>query len=196
MYGLIRLLISILVFIGIMVCSNRIMILKRKYIAIISIVISLFVFLALQILPFENLFVQFRSPEAAYKYYNDGDIKFIINGKTSAFVVASERNTDKYSIVLKTKNGWKIGMNYRIQMPIAQFRDGYIIYIYNYKEEPDDYAVIIDMIGNGLEIWDTLGTKFVKESSKNANTYYGYICINDDYKLYINGEAVDLMDNS
>lgn len=80
---------------------------KRKCCIAAFIAVSITVSL-LYLIPFENAFITFSSPEKAFHYTNSWDIDNIVSGTETSFVIASKNNVNTYKIVPKTQKGWKI----------------------------------------------------------------------------------------
>jgi hypothetical protein len=61
------------------------------------------------LVPFENLFITFSSPESAFKYKINKDINAIIEGNDSTFIIYSNDGANSFEAFPKSKNGWKLG---------------------------------------------------------------------------------------
>lgn len=75
---------------------------KRKCCIAAFIAVSITVSL-LYLIPFENAFITFSTPEKAFHYTNSWDIGDIVSGKETSFVIASKNNVNTYKIVPKTQ---------------------------------------------------------------------------------------------
>ena len=141
----------------------------------------------------------FSSPQSAYRYNHFGYVNLVINGKQTDFVVASNGDTDLYSIVPKTKEGWKIGMGSDTRIISQTITDGIVIYVYQYKNS-DDYYIIISNTNEGpLKISDSCDSKFISSNktssavNKDYYTYYAYINnFNAMYEVIINDKVVEI----
>lgn len=80
---------------------------KRKCCIAAFIAVSITVGL-LYLIPFENAFITFSTPEKAFHYTNSWNIDDIVSGTETSFVIASKNNVNTYKIVPKTQKGWKI----------------------------------------------------------------------------------------
>ena len=108
-YGIFR-----IVFWGIVFVSTIIIIKKRnlksKKRAVIILIISCMVLCSLSfLLPIENLFVNFKSSEDVFRYYQTGEVNDVIYGVNSSMVIYSKgENSGGHFIVPKTEKGYKI----------------------------------------------------------------------------------------
>lgn len=91
----------------------------RKFYFLVVVITTLFITLS-AFVPFENAFITFKSPEAAYKYVNPGtsEIKLVIDGQHSSFIVGSERDSNILFIASKTPGGGKLGL---VHIPNCQY---------------------------------------------------------------------------
>ena len=100
------------VFVGIaFIILKRFKIVRRSAYTI-SIVASIILTTALAFVPFENSFISFSSPKAAYEYFNIGksNIELVVEGSACDFVIDRKNDTDSYLIVPKKMDSWKIGI--------------------------------------------------------------------------------------
>lgn len=81
----------------------------RKFYFLVVVITTLFITLS-AFVPFENAFITFKSPEAAYKYVNPGtsEIELVLDGQHSSFVIGSKGDSDIVYIVPKASGGWKV----------------------------------------------------------------------------------------
>lgn len=105
---------------------------KRKCCIAAFIAVSMTVSL-LYLIPFENAFITFSTPEKAFHYTNSWDIDNIVSGKETSFVIASKNNVNTYKIVPKTQKGWKISSALATKDMFQYFCNGISIHIYRYK---------------------------------------------------------------
>lgn len=164
----------------------------------ITFMITLVLTTIVYLFPIENAFMTFSSPQSAYRYNHFGYVNLVINGKQTDFVVASNGDTDLYTIVPKTKEGWKIGMGSDTRIISRIITDGIVVYVYQYKNS-DDYYIIISNTNEGpLKISDSRGSKFISSNktssavNKDYYTYYAYINnFNDMYEVIIDDKVVE-----
>lgn len=164
----------------------------------ITFMITLALTTIVYLFPIENAFMTFSSPQSAYRYNHFGYVNLVINGKQTDFVVASNGDTDLYTIVPKTKEGWKIGMGSDTRIISQIITDGIVVYVYQYKNS-DDYYIIISNTNEGpLKISDSRGSKFISSNktssavNKDYYTYYAYINnFNNMYEVIIDDKVVE-----
>jgi hypothetical protein len=153
-------------------------------------------------LPFENLFITFSSPEAAYEYYmsRKPNIELIVEGDNCDLVV--DRNNDSgnsYLIIPKTSDGWKVGIGSDTKRIVQKFSNGIDIVIYQYKNTNDYFITIFNMTGEEIQISDNYNTEFysLKTSNdligKTYFTYYAHIHYSDSqYSVIVDGNTIIL----
>lgn len=71
---------------------------KTKKIVIIAVSVALFVVSAL--IPFENVFITFSTPEASYKYHNQGTPVICVEGQDTDLIVG-QKETAIFTISLR-----------------------------------------------------------------------------------------------
>lgn len=154
----------------------------------------------LYLLPVENAFVKFDSPEESYHYTNSGIVEMVIKGKTTCFVVASNNKTESYLIIPGAEHAWKIGRGVDTKPTIHQLSDTASIQVFQYKEA-DEYYIVISGIQEGeLSIADNRGTVFssksffVRSLESEYYTYFAYVAdLDGTYKLFINDEEISFL---
>jgi hypothetical protein len=101
----------------------------------VFVVLSLFV-------PFENVFVNFSSPQSAYKYELLGNIDAIIEGNESTMILYSNHDTYSTAILPKTQKGWKLGTSLTCKVLDAKYYEKCLIHLYQFKDSNDYYVII------------------------------------------------------
>ncbi len=195
MFSSIRLIIAFL-FLG---CSiaviNKSKVIRKRFLYIAFSGISLILFVLSAFLPFENLFITFKSPEEAYAYYCSGesDVELIVEGNNCDFVVSRSNDTNHYLIIPKTSDGWKIGIGANIKRIAQKIENNIIINVYQYKNTDDSFITVLDTNGGEASLSDIYNTEFfpleVTNESLNKTfvTYYGHISdFNQQYNLTVN----------
>ena len=200
MFTFIRIAIGGLLF---LVLRNFIVKTKRSfpnvYYWVITMLILVFIIVSVFV-PVENFFITFNSPEAVLGYYNTWDnknIELVVEGKTCDFVVASKNNSNTYLILPKTADGWKIGIGSNTRKIQQLICDGYIIYVYQYKDIQEYFLAITCTNGETLEITDSTSSTFAILTTQNntlnipVTSYFTSISnYNQDYTLTINNEPI------
>lgn len=169
---------------------------KTKKIIIIAVSVALFVVSAL--IPFENVFITFSTPEASYKYHNQGTPVICVEGQDTDLIVGQKGNSYIYNIAPKTASGWKLGMGYELKN-IYQSIDSAnknLINVFRYKNTNEFYLVVTNIEGESLSVHDNLNSAFVlseKTVSANDYAYYAYInALDDNYVLSLNDIDISL----
>lgn len=140
----------------------------------------------LALLPVENAFLTFSSPQSAYQYNHTGDVKLVVSGEITDFVVGVQGDVDEYAILPKSDDGWKLGMGFDTKRIHQTVSDGIVVYVYQYKNTDDYYITILDTSGGPLELTDNRNSNFQCLEHTNEAldttfyTYYGYIHDYDD----------------
>ena len=144
MYSLIRYAIGLAFFgLSLFIIKKCKITLKKAHLIVLAIV-SLSVVVLLAFIPFENHFITFESPKAAYDYYNfvNADVALLAEGENCDFIVVRKRESCYlYSIVPKTADGWKIGIGSDIKKVFNAYNDdGILITVYQYKNTSDFFV--------------------------------------------------------
>ena len=201
MFSIIRLIIGF-VFIG---CSiiviKKSKIINKRILYVVCISISVALITALAFLPFENSFVTFNSPKAAYEYYNFGksNIELVVEGNNCDFIIDRKNDSDQYLIIPKTTDGWKIGIGSNTKRRVQKLSDGVAVHVYQYKNTSDYFITILNTKGGEAIVSDDYNTKFYSFEKYNDSlettfvTYYAHIpCFNSQYSVTVNGNKITL----
>lgn len=171
------------------------------YVVFTLITIALITISAL--VPVENLFITFDSPQSAYNYINFGesDIELVIEGENCDFVVDRKNDTDTYTFIPKTETGWKIGTGINTKKVLQAFYDEILLNVYQYKDTDDFFVTIFNIDGGYLEITDCYNSEILSLEKENAYlektyvTYYTHLTeINPQYYMTIDGDKVSLIE--
>lgn len=169
------------------------------YLVFAGIAVVLVVVLAF--LPFENLFVTFDSPQAAYAYYLPGksDTALVVEGDACDFVVGQKNGTDTYLIVPKTTEGWKTGIGADMKRIAQTISDGIVLYVYQYKNTNDYFVTVLDTNGGESAVSDDYNTEFLSLERRNDSigktfvTYYAHIAgLDAPYSVTVDGSEIAL----
>lgn len=152
------------------------------------------------LIPIENALITFSSPESAYNYNNSGNVRFMVDGKKTDFVVGAKGDADVYLIIPKSSNGWKLGMGLDTKRVFQTISNGITIYVYQYKNTDEYYITVLDTNGGSTNITDNHNSEFkCLEKSNNTigktfYTYYAYVNnFDDQYTLTVNGNSIKIM---
>lgn len=201
MYNIIRLIIGCIFLVcSIIVIKNSKVIRKHiLYIAFTS--LSVLLIVVLTFLPFENLFITFDSPKAAYEYFNLGksNIELIVEGDDCDFIIDRKNDSDTYLIIPKTADGWKIGVGSNTKRIVQKLSNGIVLYVYQYKDTSDYFITILDTNGGESTVSDEYNTKFFSLERYNDSlgkifvTYYAHITnLNPQYSVIVNDNKIVL----
>ena len=202
MFWLLRLILGsfLLIFLVCAVSRTKLVHKKTWYIIIVTITVALVSVSA--VVPLENVFYTFKTPHAAYNYYNFGktDIKLVFSGKNSDLVVGDKNNSNVYLIIPKTASGWKIGIGVDTKKVLQKIIDNIVICVYQYKNTDDYFITVLDTKGETLEVKDSRDSNFLTTVRKNDAINKSFISyhtsvfgLDREYWLSINGNIVSLV---
>lgn len=201
MFNIIRLIIGC-VFLGcsiIVIKKSKANCKRARYVVFTSISVALIAILT--ILPFENLFITFNSPKAAYEYFIFGksNIELVVEGNNCDFIIDRKNDTETYLIIPKTADGWKIGIGLNTRRIVQKLSNGITVYVYQYKNTRDYFITILDTNGGESTVSDDYNTKFYSLERNNDSlgktfvTYYAHISsLNPQYSVIVNGNKIAL----
>lgn len=151
-------------------------------------------------IPFENLFINFSSPEDVFKYTKHGEIDKIIYGENSCMIIYNNDNSQQTLFVRKDGDGYKIVtyMQYSKEYLVSKNYNNstYICstHIYTLNQTGDTYSVgHLYNNTNDVKLSDNFDTEYyLTHINGNVYYFYGYLKdYNENYSLYINStEAV------
>lgn len=152
--------------------------------------------------PVENYLFSFESAEKAYHYSNSGEIKAVLEGENSDFVVGKKDDVYIYSVIPKAEDGFKASVGADIKRVFHDFTNGISVEIYQHKRIDDFYISVMNTEGGDFEIKDSANSEFYPVANKNAPlnktfyTYYAYIKEDSvPYELTVNGKTVAELDS-
>ena len=164
---------------------------KGRKIKIIGYVIS--VALAstmLTLVPIENSIYTFKSPEAAYKYFDYRcEVQFVVEGDECDFVIAKEGSyTTIYDIIPKTEDGWNVPVNFDTE--VADYKSGDVnLTLWRYKPT-DEYFIYVRVPdpSTKVTISDCYGSTFYSFENNRKFDYYAAIKdFDSQYVLTVDG---------
>lgn len=201
MYNIIRVIIGFVF----LVCSIKTIknskVIRKHILYKVFTSLSVILTVLLAFLPFENLFVTFDSPKAAYEYFNLGrsNIELIIEGDACDFIIDRKNDSDTYLIIPKTAAGWKIGIGSNTKRIAQKLSNGIVLYVYQYKNTSDYFITIIDTNGGESTISDEYNTKFLSLERSNESlgktfvTYYAHMTdFDSQYSVIVNDNKIVL----
>ena len=196
MYGIIRLIIVLIIIAFIIKKKTQT---KDK---IFILVLGVVVVTLLNFIPIENLFVNFSSPEAVYKYVQSPfeDIKVVVPGKKSDMIIA-EKDTSTYNVLVvpKTEKGWEIGNAWDVKPVCSRWHGEVFVNVEKYSKKGDYYITVTDMKSEIKKITDINNSEFipiyysVNGSQSQVVKYYTSVQnFNEQYWIELNGEKLYL----
>lgn len=158
---------------------------------IISFIISCIISSVLALVPFENCFVTFSSPEAAFKYETIGDMGACINGEKSSMILYTHHEAMAVSILPKNKSGWKLGTYFTYRKVLDKFIGTLVVSIFNFDNSKDYYVMVYDTSEskNILCVSDNKSSSFEHYSRYGIASYVAYV------KKYDNNYSLKVGDN-
>lgn len=193
----IRLIFLGLVFIAFFLLIRKSHIIYKKRWRIISLILAIAFTAISALIPIENAFITFSTVEASYSYSNFGTVKLIVDGEKTDFVISQKGDTDIYTIIPKSNDGWKLGVGLDIKKVIQMISDGITIDVYQYKNSGDYYITVLDTNGGESEISDNHNSEFhyLEKTNSALNkifyTYYAYVDdFSSDYTVTVNGKSI------
>lgn len=194
MFGIVRMLFWLLVF-GICIVAikkHNIRYNKLSNVFFIATILGLWIFS--MFVPIENMFMKFKTPENAFKYVSFENVKTVVYGKKSAFVIG-EGNESNYLIVPKGKDGWKIGRGLDTIRLSNLYVDGIIVRVYQYKTTKEYFVEIANMDGEKYDLSHNRESAFIISENKNSKInlcqYYTYVYdLDENYVLKVNDQKI------
>lgn len=199
MFSIIRL------FIGCAFCGCSFLVIKKsqttckRILYIIFTGISIVLITVFAFLPFENFFITFSSPKAAYEYFDFGksNIELVVEGNDCDFVIDRKKESDAYLIIPKTARGWKVGIGSNTKRIAHKLNDGITVSVYQYKNTTDYFISILDIEGGESNISDDYYSEFYSLERKNEAlgktfvTYYAHIpYFNSQYSVMVGSKRI------
>ena len=162
MYNIIRLIIGCIFLVCSIIAIKNSKVMRKHILYIAFTSLSVLLIVVLTFLPFENLFITFDSPKAAYEYFNLGksNIELIVEGDDCDFIIDRKNDSDTYLIIPKTADGWKIGVGSNTKRIVQKLSNGIVLYVYQYKDTSDYFITILDTNGGESTVSDEYNTKF------------------------------------
>lgn len=201
MYNIIRLIIGCIFLVCSIIAIKNFKSIRKHILYIVFTGLSVLLIVVFTFIPFENLFITFDSPKAAYEYFNLGksNIELIVEGENCDFIVDRKNDSDTYLIIPKTSDGWKIGIGSNTKRILQKLSNGVVLYVYQYKDTSDYFITILDTNGGESTISDEYNSKFFSlerhndSLGKNFVTYYTHITnLNPQYSVIVNDNKIVL----
>ena len=171
---------------------------KKKLITICSFIAIIIATSLSHLLPVENLFVRFSSPERAFEYSVNGTISEVVTGEHSALVLYRINDSVSIAVLPRDDRGWKIGTYFSYDEVFSETVNRRTINVYNAKNTNDFYILIKEPLATDIAtITDSNHSAFqsIWEENEMLGTkdilYYAYVQdMNDNYSIIIDGEPI------
>lgn len=146
-------------------------------------------YILLNVCPFENLFIDFSSPEDVFKYTTTGDIDKVLYGDNSCMIIYTDNDNSKdIMFARKDDNGYKIVTYLQYSKESLIPRKHCFTYMYKLNQTEDTYCyghLIHDT--NDIDLSDNYDTEYCVFHIDDKVYYYGYLKnYNGNYSLYVN----------
>lgn len=172
--------------------------LTKKYIILSFISVFCIFSIILFMIPIEDMFFTFKTPEDAYKFENLKRIdsnSSVIEGEKSIFVFSK----DKVHFYSKCNKGIKLGTQTKTNTIYNSWQDEYEISVIQYGDTNDYYIYIMNFNGKKFNITDSLNTEFINRNINYENgkySYYGYIGyinnLDESYYITLDDKKIEL----
>ena len=160
----------------------------------------------LNLLPFENLFWTFHSPEEVYAYRSFGPshVVSIVSGEDYDMIVGTSRGSRTYDFVPKTEKGWKIWVYGGLKEETTITDEGLFLCCQSIRSEKGFFLTVGAFSSSPLEISDSRGSEFVliektERAIEKASPYYSYGAYiadsEDPYSVTVDGASFRLDDS-
>ena len=171
---------------------------NRKLCIALVIVICVFAVTVTGMIPPENAFITFKTPEAVCQYIAVGDVEAIVAGELSACVIYKTAPGEySHCIAPKTADGYKIP-TYFYREKMSQKVDGPGVFTIYHAKNTNDYYVFATILSNGgelLKVYDPTGELMETNGVIFGRTDFQCVYVQNlskDCYTTINGENVPL----
>lgn len=153
------------------------------------------------LLPLEHFLLTFPTAEEAFHCKYDKEIKMMVEGEESVLFVVHEpgKNEDDFIILSETERGWTVPHDLDRRPVSVRILNNGTITLFRYKDT-QEYYLYAAVVGKPSDLYDNRGTEFKcigGEPDPDSNQLYSYCAylrgIDEDYILYTNGKAVQLV---
>lgn len=193
LYVLVRILLFTIVFVlAYLFLLRKAKIVRKKLIVVLLLFLCMLLCSASTLLPIENLFVRFSSPQDVFRYSGNGSIEDVVYGKESCLLLGSE----SIYFIPKSDNGYKIGTAFSEKTVANIFNKNGGYQISNVSGTNDFYVWGSTVIkGDDFTISDSVNSDIKIKQTQNGDTNYYTVSVyglingyTDDYYLVVNHE--------
>ena len=168
---------------------------NKKSTTIITIIICLILLSLTAVFPVENLFIQFKSAESAFRYSSRGTIEYVIHGSDSCMVVYSDRSsTYNDSLLPMSEHGYQLPNYYGVKVISNEIFENGSFEVLQLAGSKNYYVrgvVILD--NDNIQAVDCNGNKVFTIQTGDGRTTLFYALADtyeSGYWFTINGENV------
>ena len=157
------------------------------------------------LLPIENLFIDFKSPESVFHYYQSGKVDDVIYGNNSSMVIYSKNGSSGgHFIIPKSTRGYKVPSLFSVKKVSKKFDTDGNFDVYHVLGTDDYYIFGTTFLkGNEITIVDSNGRPVKYYAFESGDDFtktvllFSYVeNFTNDYYFLINGEKVFISDES
>lgn len=198
LFKLIRFVVLVILIVGSVLIIRKSAIHRKKLAQGIAVSICVIAIALTSMVPVENAFVRFETPEEVFEYANTGEIQDVLFWEKTAMIIYKDNNgTVSHYLVPQVEGAWSIPGNDSLIRVHHKLDHNGTVDIYNANNTddyygfasvgriPEDEVVIIDELGNVLSenIVNVSGTGFL---------YFSISDVSHEYYLLFNGERIPL----
>ena len=163
LFNVIRIVIWLVISVFTVTIIRKSKIVRKKFIAILTIFLCMLLVSVSAMFPVENLFINFKSPERVFHYAESGNIDEIIYGKDSCMVIYSKANSTVGTYIIpKVAKGYNIPSYFATENVFHQFDEKGIFDVYHVKGTHDCYifaTVHLKEKDNVIEVYNEKSEK-------------------------------------
>lgn len=185
----------VIIFVIIFIFMRKSNAFRKKRNIIVSLILCIIVCAISFLIPIENLFIHFKSPQDVFRYIRIGEIEDTIHGNESSLIFSS----DAFCIIPKTETGYKIPNIFSTNTIRDELNKNGNYKIIEVGNTNDFYLWGTTLCKGGkIDITDSSHSKLRTIITKNGDSdyytvlIYGNINYSDGYYLIIDGEKIHL----
>ena len=194
MYGAIRLILEFFMLGAVILSFRRGWLKGKRKLRVLVFLLAFTSVLWLGMIPFENFFVTFSTPDELFDYYgNSVERKYIMGEESVLMIYVGNKENKGIEMARKTSRGWKIVALSGRRCVYSYSYDGVVVSIYRCTGTKDYYVRVGDTTGKVREVTDNRGTTLWYEAptSKGSGGWSGYaIDFNETYAINVNGNWI------
>lgn len=174
-------------------------IVHKKLFLVLIVFVCILVMTITAMFPVENMFVQFKTPEAAFRYITVGEVAEVLHGQSSSLVIyKTDKHTYSKTVFPKTENGYKIPTYFTLRQ-ISQKVNTYGVFSTYCVSGTQDYYILATIPHRNdnetIEVYNPNGVTVETNVLEIPNTYWVYIYLQNftnEHYIVLNGEMINL----